>query len=142
MSLWDRIKRVFGLGSDPTWTHPDDVECPPRYRDMFRECYWEVAAKFEKIGVDRKHKVLKFEVRKGEVLRPAGWAVPHPGSPTGYAGGYATDKNITLISNPTTGDIVRSSMCHEWAEAILQAKKKYKAMTIAERHAVIASAGI
>lgn len=141
MSLLDRIRKFFG-GGPSSWTHPDDVECPSRYRPLLRECYWEVAAKLEKIGVDRKHKVIKFEVRKGAVLRPAGWVVPHKGSPTGYAGGYASDKIITLISNPTTGEVVRSSMCHEWAEAILQAKKKYKMMTIDQRHAVIAGARI
>lgn len=141
MSLLDRIRKFFG-GGPRSWTHPDDVECPSRYRPLLRECYWEVAAKLERIGVDRKHKVIKFTVRKGEVPRPAGWAVPHKGSPTGYAGGYATDKMITLISNPATGKVVRSSMCHEWAEAILQAKKKYKMMTTDQRHAVIAGARI
>ena len=141
MSLLDRIRKFFGFGPS-SWTHPDDVECPSRYRPLLRECYWEVAAKLEKIGVDRRHKVIEFKVRKGEVLRPGGWAVPHKGSPTGYAGGYATEKTITLICNPTTGDVVRASMCHEWAEAILLAKKQYKMMTIAERHAVIARAGI
>lgn len=141
MSFWDRIRKVFGFGPD-SWTNPDSVECSARYRSLLRECYWEVAAKLEKIGVDRRHKVIEFKVRKGEVLRPAGWAVPHQSSPTGYAGGYASSTIITLISNPTTGDVVRSSMCHEWAEAILLAKEKYRMMTIAERHAVIASAGI
>lgn len=141
MSLWGRICRVLGFGP-ASWTHPDNVECLDRYRPMLRECYWEVAAKLERIGVERHHKVIRLKVRPGEVLRPAGWAVSHKGSPTGYAGGYATDKHITLVSVPTTGDVVRSSMCHEWAEAILQAKKKYKVMTMEQRHAVIAGAGI
>ena len=91
MSFWERIRKVFGFGPD-SWTNPDSVECSARYRSLLRECYWEAAARLEKIGVDRRHKVVEFKVRKGEVLRPGGWAVPHEGSPTGYAGGYATEK--------------------------------------------------
>ena len=141
MSLLDRIAIFFGF-KEQTWRDPNSVKCPDRYRKMLQDAYWEVAAKLEKIGIDRRHRLKKMSVVTGTVLRPLGWAVPFAGSPTGYAGGYASDTAMTMVSNPTNGEIVYRDVCHEWAEAILQFTPKYKAMTVDQRHAVIGSAHI
>lgn len=75
------------------------------------------------IGYSKSNKIKKVDIIKGTILRPQGWAVPYKGSPTGYVGGYSTGSRIVIVSDPTTGKILNSTIWHEWCESILDSNR-------------------
>lgn len=124
------------------WNHPDHVEVPKLYRAQVRAAFWTAAAKLESVGLYlRKHKIREIEIRKGEVIRPQGWAIASSASPTGYAGELCGSRKITLVADPDTGAVNDKTIIHGWAHALMDYANVHRG-NAHEQHKIMARAGI
>lgn len=118
----------------------DDAASEMRYRSQLRDAFWYAVSRLENAGnFGHRHNVRKLIVLPGTVERPRGWAVFLKESPTSFAGGWSDGYRIWAVANPHTGEILDSTLRHEWGEALLF---KAGVKTMEERHGILSRAGL
>ena len=135
--------RDSGNGHDPTKTTTRKigglaVVVPVYFADECVATHDLAVARLTAIGQPlRGHTVRRIDFQPGTVLRPKGWAIRDPNSPTGYTGAYSTGTRIVIVTAPDGSAANVSSLPHEWAESLLIRSKVWDQN---ERHRLIAKA--
>lgn len=141
MTLWQSILEKLGLGRK-LFYHPDLVKCPDRYRSEMKTAFWMAAARLEGQGIfGHSHRIREIVVIPGTHLRDGGMCVANKASPTGFAGGWTGSGEIVWVKDDE-GEVPRSTMLHEWGEAILLASGDKRTWTQAGRHEILGKAGL